>query len=321
MSSTFHGREPGLAEPGWEEAATEPTRGGSLARTEVAVRRSDAGVYDGLRLYLHEIGRVGLLDAAEEMALASRAWAGDVDARQRLVEGNLRLVVSVARAYAGWDVPLLDLIAEGNGGLLRAAERFDPSFGCRFSTYAIYWVRQAIFRALAEQSRVVRVPVHLLEALRELGRVRHRFLLEHGREPTAEEVAEELRRPLNRVQALLRAGAPAVSLQARPSDDDGLSVGDRLADTAAPDPAVQAAQGLVRERIHEVLAGLGERERLILEWRFGLHDGVPRSRAEIGRHLGVTREAVRQTEVRALRKLRHPARLRELSDPQFPAEA
>lgn len=268
---------------------------------------------DSLTLYLTEIGPLRRLPRDEEVDLARRARQGDEDARQRLVEAHLRLVVSLARPYAHCGVPLLDLVAEGNVGLMQAAARYDCERGFRFATYASWWVRNAILRALAEQGQVVRIPPHLVESFQCLRRAQHAFTLDHHREPTSEELAALMGLAERRVEMLLRLIRPAISLNADSPSLEQTPLLERIEDVRAESPLETAANHLLRRRLDEILLSLSEREREVIEWRFGLRDGATWSRAAIGRKLGVTREAIRQIEQKALRKLRHPSRLRQLT--------
>jgi RNA polymerase primary sigma factor len=275
-------------------------------------RLREASGYNGLTLYLTEIGRMRSLSRQQERALAERASQGDDEARGALIEAHLRLVVRVARAYAHCGVPLLDLVAEGNLGLMRAAERYDCRQQARFSTYAIWWVRNGILRALASQNRVIRLPLHVIEALQRFNRVHQKLAIEHGREPLLEEIAHGLQLPLAHVEMLRQLMRRPVSLEADPTNEQRESPLDRIVDERAESPSEIAAQYFLRARLEEILDTLSLREREIIELRYGLRDGTLWTRAAIGRHFGVTREAIRQLENKALRKIRHPARLRLL---------
>jgi RNA polymerase primary sigma factor len=267
---------------------------------------------DPVRLYLSEIGRVPLLTRDEEVALARQAAAGDPEARRRLIEANLRLVVSVAKKYTGRGMDLMDLVQEGNRGLMRAVEKFDWRRGYKFSTYATWWIRQAITRALADQSRTVRLPVHVIETRNRLLRAARNLAQRLGREPTPAELAQAVHLPASRVEEILRASQEPASLDA-PTDDEGDShLQDFVADPDTLDPEEVAARVSLRQQLEEVLDTLTPRERLVLRRRFGLSGGGPRTLEQVGRELGVTRERVRQIEARALRKLRHRGRERGL---------
>jgi RNA polymerase primary sigma factor len=274
--------------------------------------RAGAGGYDGLTLYLTQIGPYRRLDAEEEAALARRLQAGDDGARQALIEANLRLVVLIARSYLACGLPLLDLIAEGNTGLIRAAERYDWRPGCRFATYAGWWVRKAIHEGVARQARMIRIPVHQFDAFRRLARIQHGLRQALGREPTPEEAAAELGHPAASVLALLRLMQAPVSFDA--SGEDGRpGLAEALPDPSAEAPEDGAGKLLLRDRLHQALARLSDVERTVIDGRFGFHGGPPLSRAELGRRFGLTREAIRQIELKALKKMRHPSRLRELA--------
>ncbi|MDQ7820596.1 MAG: sigma-70 family RNA polymerase sigma factor [Armatimonadota bacterium] len=263
---------------------------------------------DPVRLYLSEIGRVPLLTREEEVALARRAAAGDPEARRRLIEANLRLVVSVAKKYAGRGMDLMDLVQEGNRGLMRAVEKFDWRRGYKFSTYATWWIRQAITRALADQSRTIRLPVHVIETRNRILRAARALAQRLGHEPTPAELAQAVRIPAARVEEILRAGQELASLDA-PTDDEGDShLQDFVADPDSLDPEEIAARASLRQQLEEVLDTLTPRERLVLRRRFGLSGEGPQTLEQVGRELGVTRERVRQIEARALRKLRHRGR-------------
>lgn len=296
--------EPGQAPPGNGEWSGTTAPQDSTGRP--------AGPYDGLHLYLTEIRRWQPLSRQEEVALAWRVRAGDESARLAMIEGNLRLVVHIARSFDGCGLPLLDLIAEGNTGLIRAVDRYDPGYGCRFATYACWWIRQAILRGIGEQARLIRIPAHQVDAFQRLTRVQWNLGQVLDREPTPEEIAAEMGVPVAQVLSLRRIVQHPLSLHEPGPAEDHVSLGERLADEAADAPADMAALGLVREQLCRLLSSLSCVERRVLILRFGLEDGTPRSRADIGRELGVTREAIRQVEVKALKKLRHPTRIREL---------
>ena len=267
---------------------------------------------DPVRMYLKEIGRVPLLTAEEEIALARRMEAGDASARHRLEEANLRLVVSIAKRYVGRGMLFLDLIQEGNLGLLKAVEKFDYSKGYKFSTYATWWIRQAITRALADQARTIRIPVHMVETINKLVRISRRLLQELGRDATAEEIAREMGLSVVRVREIMKIAQEPVSLETPIGEEEDSHLGDFIEDEAALDPADAASMMLLKEQISEVLKTLAPREAEVLRLRFGLEDGRSRTLEEVGQSFGVTRERIRQIEAKALRKLRHPVRLRKL---------
>ncbi|EJP33052.1 RNA polymerase sigma factor RpoD [Selenomonas sp. FOBRC9] len=267
---------------------------------------------DPVRMYLKEIGRVPLLTAEEEVELARRMEAGDASARHWLEEANLRLVVSIAKRYVGRGMLFLDLIQEGNLGLLKAVEKFDYSKGYKFSTYATWWIRQAITRALADQARTIRIPVHMVETINKLVRVSRSLLQELGRDATAEEIAKEMGLSVVRVREIMKIAQEPVSLETPVGEEEDSHLGDFIEDEAALDPADAASMMLLKEQISEVLKTLAPREAEVLRLRFGLEDGRSRTLEEVGQSFGVTRERIRQIEAKALRKLRHPVRLRKL---------
>ena len=267
---------------------------------------------DPVRMYLKEIGRVPLLTAEEEVDLARRMEAGDESARHRLEEANLRLVVSIAKRYVGRGMMFLDLIQEGNLGLLKAVEKFDYSKGYKFSTYATWWIRQAITRAIADQARTIRIPVHMVETINKYIRVSRQLLQELGRDPTPEEVARRMGLSVARVREIMKISQEPVSLETPIGEEEDTHLSDFIEDEAAPDPADAASMLLLKEQISEVLTTLAPREAEVLRLRFGLVDGRSRTLEEVGQNFGVTRERIRQIEAKALRKLRHPVRLRKL---------
>ncbi len=269
---------------------------------------------DPVRMYLKEIGRVPLLTAENEVELARRIEEGDEDAKRRLAEANLRLVVSIAKRYVGRGMLFLDLIQEGNLGLIKAVEKFDYRKGYKFSTYATWWIRQAITRAIADQARTIRIPVHMVETINKLIRVQRHLLQELGREPTAEEIAEEMDVSVERVREILKVAQEPVSLETPIGEEEDSHLGDFIEDEDAPAPAEAASYLLLREQISEVLSSLTPREQRVLELRFGLDDGRARTLEEVGQVFGVTRERIRQIEAKALRKLRHPSRSKKLKD-------
>ena len=267
---------------------------------------------DPVRMYLKEIGRVPLLTAEEEVDLARRMEAGDESARHRLEEANLRLVVSIAKRYVGRGMMFLDLIQEGNLGLLKAVEKFDYSKGYKFSTYATWWIRQAITRAIADQARTIRIPVHMVETINKYIRVSRQLLQELGRDPTPEEIARRMGLSVARVREIMKISQEPVSLETPIGEEEDTHLSDFIEDEAAPDPADAASMLLLKEQISEVLTTLAPREAEVLRLRFGLVDGRSRTLEEVGQNFGVTRERIRQIEAKALRKLRHPVRLRKL---------
>ncbi|MBR6535999.1 MAG: RNA polymerase sigma factor RpoD [Lachnospiraceae bacterium] len=269
---------------------------------------------DPVRMYLKEIGKVPLLSAEEEMELAIKMEAGDEAAKKRLSEANLRLVVSIAKRYVGRGMQFLDLIQEGNLGLIKAVEKFDYRKGYKFSTYATWWIRQAITRAIADQARTIRIPVHMVETINKLIRVQRQLLQEYGREPLPEEIAKEMHMSLDRVREIQKIAQEPVSLETPIGEEEDSHLGDFIQDDHIPVPAEQAAFTLLREQISEVLDTLTERERNVLRLRFGLDDGRGRTLEEVGREFNVTRERIRQIEAKALRKLRHPSRSKKLRD-------
>ena len=279
--------------------------------TELSVPEGVA-VDDPVRMYLKEIGRVPLLTADEEIELARRMEAGDESARHRLEEANLRLVVSIAKRYIGRGMLFLDLIQEGNLGLLKAVEKFDYSKGYKFSTYATWWIRQAITRAIADQARTIRIPVHMVETINKYIRISRQLLQDLGRDPTAEEVAKEMGLSTLRVREIMKIAQEPVSLETPIGEEEDSHLGDFIEDEAALDPADAASVMLLKEQITEVLQTLAPREAEVLRLRFGLEDGRSRTLEEVGQSFGVTRERIRQIEAKALRKLRHPVRLRKL---------
>ena len=267
---------------------------------------------DPVRMYLKEIGRVPLLTAEEEVDLARRMEAGDESARHRLEEANLRLVVSIAKRYVGRGMMFLDLIQEGNLGLLKAVEKFDYSKGYKFSTYATWWIRQAITRAIADQARTIRIPVHMVETINKYIRVSRQLLQELGRDPTPEEIAHRMGLSVARVREIMKISQEPVSLETPIGEEEDTHLSDFIEDEAAPDPADAASMLLLKEQISEVLTTLAPREAEVLRLRFGLVDGRSRTLEEVGQNFGVTRERIRQIEAKALWKLRHPVRLRKL---------
>ena len=287
---------------------------------EVDVENIDLSVPEGVsiedpvRMYLKEIGKVPLLSAEEEIELAKRMEEGDEAAKKRLAEANLRLVVSIAKRYVGRGMLFLDLIQEGNLGLIKAVEKFDYRKGYKFSTYATWWIRQAITRAIADQARTIRIPVHMVETINKLIRVSRQLLQELGREPQPEEIAEKMDMSVDRVREILKISQEPVSLETPIGEDEDSHLGDFIQDDNVPVPADAAAFTLLKEQLVEVLNTLTDREQKVLRLRFGLDDGRARTLEEVGKEFNVTRERIRQIEAKALRKLRHPSRSRKLKD-------
>ncbi|TCL35010.1 RNA polymerase RpoD-like sigma 70 subunit [Anaerospora hongkongensis] len=269
---------------------------------------------DPVRMYLKEIGRVPLLTADEEINLAKRMEQGDEEAKRRLAEANLRLVVSIAKRYVGRGMLFLDLIQEGNLGLIKAVEKFDYNKGYKFSTYATWWIRQAITRAIADQARTIRIPVHMVETINKLIRVSRQLLQDKGREPLPEEIAKEMDISVERVREIMKIAQEPVSLETPIGEEEDSHLGDFIEDQDAPAPAEAASFMLLKEQLEEVLETLTPREEKVLRLRFGLDDGRARTLEEVGQHFGVTRERIRQIEAKALRKLRHPSRSKKLKD-------
>ncbi len=283
---------------------------------ELADTSVPAGVRmdDPVRMYLKEIGRVPLLTSEEEISLAKRMEAGDEEAKKQLVEANLRLVVSIAKRYVGRGMQFLDLIQEGNLGLMKAVEKFDYTKGFKFSTYATWWIRQAITRSIADQARTIRIPVHMVETINKLIRISRQLLQELGREPFPEEIAEQMDISVERVHEILKIAQEPVSLETPIGEEEDSHLGDFIPDDDAVAPADAAAFALLREQLDDVLDTLTEREQKVLRLRFGLEDGRGRTLEEVGQEFGVTRERIRQIEAKALRKLRHPSRSKRLKD-------
>ncbi len=272
------------------------------------------GIDDPVRMYLKEIGRVPLLSAEEEVELAKRMEQGDEEAKKKLAEANLRLVVSIAKRYVGRGMLFLDLIQEGNLGLIKAVEKFDYGKGFKFSTYATWWIRQAITRAIADQARTIRIPVHMVETINKLIRVSRQLLQELGRDPTPEEIAAAMEIPVERVREIQKVAQEPVSLETPIGEEEDSHLGDFIEDEDAPAPAEAASYILLKEQLESVLDTLTTREEKVLRLRFGLDDGRSRTLEEVGQEFGVTRERIRQIEAKALRKLRHPSRSRKLKD-------
>ncbi len=271
-------------------------------------------VDDPVKVYLKEIGRVPLLTAEEELALSEQMAAGDAAAAKRLSEANLRLVVSIAKRYVGRGMQFLDLIQEGNLGLIKAVEKFDYTKGFKFSTYATWWIRQSITRAIADQARTIRIPVHMVETINRVKKVSSQLLHKNGHEPTAEEIAHEIDMPVEKVSEIMRVSQEPVSLETPIGEEEDSHLGDFIPDDDAPAPAEAASYTLLKEQISKVLSTLTPREEKVLRLRFGLEDGRQRTLEEVGKEFNVTRERIRQIEAKALRKLRHPGRSKKLRD-------
>jgi RNA polymerase primary sigma factor len=281
---------------------------------EPEVLAETLNVDDPVRMYLKEIGKVNLLTAEDEVELAALMAAGDKDARRRMAEANLRLVVSIAKRYVGRGMQFLDLIQEGNLGLIKAVEKFDYTKGYKFSTYATWWIRQAITRAIADQARTIRIPVHMVETINKVMRVSRQLLQELGHDPTPEEISEEMALPVDKVREILKIAQEPVSLETPIGEEEDSHLGDFIPDEDASEPAEAASFTLLREQLAEVLKTLTPREEKVLRLRFGIEDGRSRTLEEVGREFKVTRERIRQIEAKALRKLRHPSRSKKLKD-------
>ena len=282
-----------------------------------ALNTDGIAIDDPVKVYLKEIGRVPLLTPEEEIDLALKIQAGGPDgekAKQRLSEANLRLVVSIAKRYVGRGMQFLDLIQEGNLGLIKAVEKFDHTKGFKFSTYATWWIRQALTRAIADQARTIRIPVHMVETINKVKKVSSQLLHEMGHDPSAEEIAERLEMPVDKVREIMRVAQEPVSLETPIGEEEDSHLGDFIPDDDAPIPAEAASQTLLKEQLADVLKTLTPREEKVLRLRFGLEDGRPRTLEEVGKEFNVTRERIRQIEAKALRKLRHPSRSRKLRD-------
>lgn len=284
---------------------------------EESLNTDDITIDDPVKVYLKEIGRVPLLTPEEEIDLALKIQAGGPEgekAKQRLSEANLRLVVSIAKRYVGRGMQFLDLIQEGNLGLIKAVEKFDHTKGFKFSTYATWWIRQAITRAIADQARTIRIPVHMVETINKVKKVSSQLLHEYGHDPSAEEIAERLEMPVDKVREIMRVAQEPVSLETPIGEEEDSHLGDFIPDDDAPVPAEAASQTLLKEQLADVLKTLTPREEKVLRLRFGLEDGRPRTLEEVGKEFNVTRERIRQIEAKALRKLRHPSRSKKLRD-------
>ncbi|MCL4397882.1 RNA polymerase sigma factor RpoD [Patescibacteria group bacterium] len=272
------------------------------------------GVTDPVRMYLKEIGRIPLLNAKEEVDLAKRSEKGEKRAKDKLISSNLRLVVSIAKKYLGRGMTMLDLIQEGNQGLIRATEKYDWRRGYKFSTYATWWIRQAITRAIADQARTIRIPVHMVETINRYVRTRNRLTSELGRDPLPQEVAKEMEIDVSKILEIQKISQEPTSLQTKIGDEEDSQLGDFIADERAPSPEDQTSKALLKEHLEEALGTLNDRERKVLIMRFGLEDGRPRTLEEVGKAFGVTRERIRQIEAKAIRKLKHPSRSKKLKD-------
>ena len=281
---------------------------------EASLSTEGISIDDPVKVYLKEIGRVPLLSAEEEIELATRMGQGDNYARKRLSEANLRLVVSIAKRYVGRGMQFLDLIQEGNLGLIKAVEKFDYTKGFKFSTYATWWIRQAITRAIADQARTIRIPVHMVETINKVKKVTSQLLHKNGHDPSAEEIAAELDMPVDKVREIMRVAQEPVSLETPIGEEEDSHLGDFIQDDDAPAPAEVASNTLLNEQLGDVLGTLTDREEKVLRLRFGLEDGRSRTLEEVGKEFNVTRERIRQIEAKALRKLRHPSRSKRLKD-------
>ncbi len=266
-------------------------------------------IEDHVKMYLKDIGKVRLLSGDEEVELAKRISEGDIEARNILVEANLRLVVSIAKKYIGRGMGFLDLIQEGNSGLIKAVEKFDYTKGYKFSTYATWWIRQAITRALADQSRTIRIPVHMVETMHRIQRCARQILQENGREATTEQIAEMSGLPVDKVREIMQMAQEPISIDSPVGEDEESSIGEFIADEGSPEPDEIVGKTMLKEQISEVLKTLTDREENVIRMRFGLDDGIPRTLEEVGREFNITRERIRQIEAKALRKLRHPTRI------------
>ena len=297
-----------------EDDGGESIAPASNEELESVLSADGISIDDPVKVYLKEIGRVPLLSAEEEVELAIRMSEGDVAAKKRLSEANLRLVVSIAKRYVGRGMQFLDLIQEGNLGLIKAVEKFDHTKGFKFSTYATWWIRQAITRAIADQARTIRIPVHMVETLNKVKKVNSQLLHENGHEPTNEQIAEKLEMPVEKVREIMRVAQEPVSLETPIGEEEDSHLGDFIPDEDAPAPSDVASHTMLKEQLAEVLSTLTPREEKVLRLRFGLEDGRSRTLEEVGKEFNVTRERIRQIEAKALRKLRHPSRSKKLKD-------
>ncbi|MBP3465218.1 MAG: RNA polymerase sigma factor RpoD [Angelakisella sp.] len=297
-----------------EDDGGESIAPASNEELESVLNTDGISIDDPVKVYLKEIGRVPLLSAEEEVELAIKMSQGDVAAKKRLSEANLRLVVSIAKRYVGRGMQFLDLIQEGNLGLIKAVEKFDHTKGFKFSTYATWWIRQAITRAIADQARTIRIPVHMVETINKVKKVNSQLLHENGHEPTNEQIAEKLEMPVEKVREIMRVAQEPVSLETPIGEEEDSHLGDFIPDEDAPAPSDVASHTMLKEQLAEVLSTLTPREEKVLRLRFGLEDGRSRTLEEVGKEFNVTRERIRQIEAKALRKLRHPSRSKKLKD-------
>ena len=297
-----------------EDDGGESIAPASNEELESVLSADGISIDDPVKVYLKEIGRVPLLSAEEEVELAIRMSEGDVAAKKRLSEANLRLVVSIAKRYVGRGMQFLDLIQEGNLGLIKAVEKFDHTKGFKFSTYATWWIRQAITRAIADQARTIRIPVHMVETINKVKKVNSQLLHENGHEPTNKQIAEKLEMPVEKVREIMRVAQEPVSLETPIGEEEDSHLGDFIPDEDAPAPSDVASHTMLKEQLAEVLSTLTPREEKVLRLRFGLEDGRSRTLEEVGKEFNVTRERIRQIEAKALRKLRHPSRSKKLKD-------
>ncbi|MCI8653015.1 MAG: RNA polymerase sigma factor RpoD [Angelakisella sp.] len=311
LYDTFENNNIEIVEDFAAEVAAATEKDGDL---ESVLYAEGISIDDPVKVYLKEIGRVPLLSADEEIDLAVRMSQGDEVARKRLSEANLRLVVSIAKRYVGRGMQFLDLIQEGNLGLIKAVEKFDHTKGFKFSTYATWWIRQAITRAIADQARTIRIPVHMVETINKVKKVNSQLLHQNGHEPSCEQIAAELEMPVEKVREIMRVAQEPVSLETPIGEEEDSHLGDFIPDNDAPAPTDVASHTLLKEQLDEVLGTLTSREEKVLKLRFGLEDGRSRTLEEVGKEFNVTRERIRQIEAKALRKLRHPSRSKRLKD-------
>ncbi|MFO7160337.1 MAG: RNA polymerase sigma factor RpoD [[Clostridium] cellulosi] len=303
-----------LSEPSPDDLSDDDVEVNEAEDLEASLSAEGISIDDPVKVYLKEIGRVPLLTSEEEIELARRMGNGDEEARKRLAEANLRLVVSIAKRYVGRGMQFLDLIQEGNLGLIKAVEKFDYTKGYKFSTYATWWIRQAITRAIADQARTIRIPVHMVETINKVVRVERQLLQELGRQPQANEIAQVMGMSVEKVREIMKVAQEPVSLETPIGEEEDSHLGDFIPDEDAPAPAEAASHILLREQLGDVLHTLTPREEKVLRLRFGLDDGRPRTLEEVGKEFNVTRERIRQIEAKALRKLRHPSRSKKLKD-------
>ncbi|MDO4669916.1 MAG: RNA polymerase sigma factor RpoD [Aerococcus sp.] len=313
-ASTTKPGEIGTPKPDYVPAKSSQPAEVEVKKSTSSKKKKNINTSDPVRMYLKEIGRVDLLTADQEVALAKRIEAGDPMAKQELAEANLRLVVSIAKRYVGRGMSFLDLIQEGNMGLMKAVEKFDYTKGFKFSTYATWWIRQAITRSIADQARTIRIPVHMVETINKLVRVQRTLLQDLGREPTPEEIGAEMDLPTEKVRNIMKIAQEPVSLETPIGEEDDSHLGDFIEDQDAMRPDDYTNQELLKEQLDEVLETLTDREENVLRLRFGLQDGQTKTLEQVGKQFGVTRERIRQIEAKALRKLRHPSRLKQLKD-------